>query len=146
MSATSSRHLVAGDGVDKAVVGGQVQAVPLGLVQHRRPPDDSAGHVTTEDRVQDAVIRPLVREAAEDPGRNRDDVAVGADVLALLAVDTPAQPELAAEVDEDLGGEMQVQVVGDAARHTGGTGVEPVVLGEVDDLRGFCDTPDPMKA
>src|SRR3712207_7085009 len=57
--------------------------------------------------------------SAEDPAGHGDDVAVVADVLALLPVDSPPDAEGAAEVDEDLSREVQVQVVVDAVRHAG---------------------------
>ena len=134
-------QVVARDGVDQPVVGGQVQAVRLGLAQHRRTPDDAAGVVVAEHGQQDGVVGALVGEAAEDPGRDADHVAVVADVLALLAVGTPAQPEGAAEVDEDLGGEVQMQAVADAARHPGGADVIAVPLGQIHHLVGVLRDP-----
>ena len=68
------------------------------------------------------------------------------DVLALLAVHAPAEPERAAEVDEHLRGEVQVEVVGDAVRHPRGTEVEAVRLGQVDELVGVLRDAGPMNA
>ena len=134
MRATSVGHLVAGGGVDEAVVRRESQPVALGLLQHRRTPDDPARVVAPEHGEEDALVRSLVGEAAEDPGGHRDDVAVGGHVLALATVCTPPQAVLAAEVDEHLGREVQVQAVGRPARHARRSEAEAVRLGEVHEL------------
>ena len=127
-------QLVTGDGVDEPAVGGQVQPVPGGLAQHRRAPDDPAGVVVAEGGEQPAVVRADVGEAAEDPGRDGGDVALAQHQLALVAVGAPPQQVFAAEAQEHLGGEVQVQVVGHAVGHGRRADVVAVRLAEVDDL------------
>src|SRR6218665_665122 len=129
-------HKITRNRVDQPVVRRQMQPERLGLFEHGGAPDDPAGHITPEHRVQDAVIRAFVGETAEDPGWHGDDVTICAHILTLFSINTPAQSELTAKIDEHFSGEMQVQIVRDTVGHSRRTGVESVILGEIDNLSG----------
>ena len=128
--------LRAGSGVDQHVVLGQVHAVAGRAREDGRVPDDAAGVVAAQRGEEPAVVRPGIDEAAENPRRDRGDVAGLAGDFAVLAFRSPAEFPCALEDHEDFGGEMDVQVVDDAMRHGGGADVEAMRLAQVDDLVG----------
>ena len=58
-------------------------------------PDDPARIVTAQSGKDPAILVAAIAEAAEDPGRDADDVPSPADNLAVLAVGPPAECPLA---------------------------------------------------
>ena len=89
-------------------------------------PDDATGVVSAQCRENPALVVANVGEAAENPCGNADNVTSGADHFAFVAVCAPTELPSAFVDHKDLGGVMNVQVVGDPSGHRGDPKAEAV--------------------
>ena len=124
-------------GVVEPAVLSQDQPVGPRLLEHLRRPDHPPARVVpAEDRHEHAVVGADVLEAAEDAGRDVEDVAFLQHDLARCPPAPPEEAPAALEDEEDLGRAVQVQGVPAPRRLAGGADVEPGRLPDVDVLVG----------